>query len=102
MFWLWRKFEEAYAEAMQYISAFGFATGSKLFLEKRRGAGVVEYLVGLMVVIIIAVAVAIPVINDTISNANLSGTAGTILSYVPLMIVIGVFMMAVALIRGRL
>jgi len=68
---------------------------------KRRGAGVVDYLIGLMVVIIVAVAVVIPVINDTIKNANLSGTSGTILSYVPLMIIIGVFMMAVALIRGR-
>jgi len=102
MFWLWRKFEEAYAEAMQYVNTYGFAIGSKLFLEKRRGAGVVEYLIGLMVVIIIGVAVAIPVIQDTINSANLSGTAGTILSYVPLMIVIGIFMMAVALIRGRL
>lgn len=71
------------------------------FRKKRRGASVVDYLIGLMVVIIIGVAVAIPVIQDTINNAQVNGTAGTILGYIPLMIVIGIFMMAVGLIRSR-
>ncbi|MFA4641546.1 hypothetical protein [Pyrococcus kukulkanii] len=67
----------------------------------RRGAGVIDGLIGFMVVIIIAVAVALPIIKDTIEKSNMTGTEGTILSYVPLMIVIGIFMMAVGFLRGR-
>jgi len=67
---------------------------------RRRGAGIVEYLIGLMVVIILAVGVVIPAVNDTIKNASLTGTAGTILGYVPLMIVIGIFVMATRLTTG--
>ncbi len=68
---------------------------------RKRGASLVDNLLGFMVLIIIAVAVALPVINDTIKNANLTGTAGTILGYVPLMIVIGIFMLAVGWVRVR-
>ncbi len=69
--------------------------------KKRRGAGLIDNLLGFMVLIIIAVAVALPVIQNTINNANMTGTAGTILSYVPLMIVIGIFMLAVGWVRMR-
>ncbi len=68
---------------------------------RKRGASLIDNLLGFMVLIIIAVAVALPVITNTIHNSNLTGTAGTILSYVPLMIVIGIFMLAVSWVRVR-
>jgi len=67
---------------------------------RRRGAGVVEFLVGLMVTIIIAVGVVLPVTQDAIKNANITGTAGTILGYVPMMIVIGIFLLSTRLISA--
>jgi len=67
---------------------------------RRRGAGLVEYLIGLMVIIILAVGVVIPAVQDTINHANITGTAATILGYVPLMIVIGIFVLATRLTTG--
>ncbi len=67
---------------------------------RRRGAGVVEFLVGLMVTIIIAVGVVLPVTQNAIKNANITGTAGTILGYVPMMVVIGIFLLSTKLISA--
>jgi len=57
--------------------------------------GVVDYVLGLVVIIIIIAAVAIPVIQDTLANANITGTAATILSYTPLFLAILVFVLVV-------
>jgi len=51
--------------------------------------------IGLMVVIIIAVAAVIPVTQDLISNANLTGTTATIVGLLPLLIGIALILIVV-------
>ena len=45
--------------------------------------GMVGMIVGLIVAIIALVAVAIPVTNDVITDANLTGTTATIVEFIP-------------------
>jgi len=56
-------------------------------------------MIGAMIAVIIGVSVAIPVINETITDANLTGTTGTIIGYLPLILAIVILVAIVALIR---
>lgn len=49
----------------------------------RAKKGMVNMIVGLIVAIIALVAVAIPVTQDVITTANLTGTTATIVSFIP-------------------
>lgn len=52
-----------------------------------RGQGNLSSLfIGIMVAAIMGVAVVIPVVNDIIAQANLSGTVATIVTLIPLFI----------------
>ena len=51
--------------------------------------------VGIMIASIIGLSVAIPVINDAISNGNLTGTSATIANLLPLFVVL-LLLMALA------
>lgn len=54
-------------------------------LTKTRMKGqITKQFIGIMVVIIIGVAVVIPVINDVIVTANLTGTTATLVELLPL------------------
>lgn len=64
-----------------------------------RGGGVTNYVLGIVILIIVVAAVAIPVIQDTLATANITGTAGTILSYVPLFLALLIFVLVVKPIR---
>lgn len=57
--------------------------------------------IGLMVLVIIAVAVVIPVVQDTIDNSSLTGTSATLLSYAPLLLVVVVIIAIVGMIRMK-
>jgi len=59
----------------------GFLAGA------RRGQGnLTSLFIGIMVAAIMGVAVVIPVVQDIISDANLSGTVATIVELIPLFI----------------
>jgi len=63
--------------------------------------GITTLFIGLMVTVIIAVSVVIPVIQETIDNANLTGAAGTLLGIVPLLLVVAIVLLVVGLYRIR-
>ncbi len=60
-------------------------------------AQITKQFIGIMVVIIIGVAVVIPVINDVIATANLTGTTATLVELLPLFIAIALILVVVGL-----
>lgn len=48
------------------------------------GSNLVGLFMGLLIAAIVAISVFIPVVNDTISSANVSGNTATILELLPL------------------
>lgn len=66
---------------------------------KMRGQSLVDRSIGIMVATIVIGAVAVPVIQDVINESNLSGTAGMVLEYVPLGLVLSLFIAAISIIR---
>ena len=57
--------------------------------------------IGVMVLAIIIFSVAVPVVKESISCASLSGTESTIANLVPLFMILGVFMIIVAIFVTR-
>lgn len=57
---------------------------------------VTKNFIGLMVLIVIAVAVVIPVVNDVIESANLTGTVATIVGLLPLLIAVALILIIVS------
>lgn len=68
-------------------------------LGKKKGTSMVGALVGIMVVIIIAVAVVVPTVQDVIDNGNFTGTTGTLLDIVPLLIVVAIVLLVVGIMK---
>lgn len=64
-----------------------------------KGTSLVDRGIGIMVATIVIGAVAVPVIQDVIEATNLSGTAGMVLGYVPLGLVLSLFIAAISIIR---
>lgn len=48
------------------------------------GGGLISTIIGITVAVIVIVAVAIPVTDDVITDANLTGTTATIVELIPL------------------
>ena len=67
--------------------------------QRRAGQSLVDSGIGIMVAVIVIGAVAIPVVQDVISNANMTGTAGQILEYTPLALALALFVAAISLVR---
>lgn len=65
----------------------------------KKGQSLVNSAVGIMVAVIVIGAVAIPVIQDTLDTANLTGTTDLIVGYVPLALGLGLFIAAISIIR---
>lgn len=61
----------------------------------------IDSFTGIMVAAVVGGAVAIPVIQDVLNTAGVNGTAGTVLSFVPLGIAVSLFLSSLAPIRGR-
>jgi len=59
----------------------------------------VSAFIGVMVVVIIAIGVAIPIVQETIDNSGITGQASTLLSYVPLLLIVVIVVAVVAMIR---
>lgn len=66
---------------------------------RRAGQSLVDSGIGIMVAVIVIGAVAIPVVQDVINSANLTGTAGQILEYTPLALALALFVAAISLVR---
>jgi len=69
-----------------------------MFSESKSGfkGQVTQNFIGLMVIIIIAVAVVIPVVQDIVDDANLSGTTATIVELMPLLIAVALILIIVS------
>lgn len=69
---------------------------------KRKGqTGLVAAFISILVATIVGVGVAIPVIQDTITNASLTGTTFTIVNLLPLMVGLTLFVAIAGLISLR-
>lgn len=64
-------------------------------MNKKGQAGLVGAFIGIMVAVIVGVGVAIPVIQETITNASLSGTTLTVVNLLPLLLAV-VLLVAIA------
>lgn len=69
------------------------------FDDGREAQSLVDQGIGVMVAVIVIGAVSIPVIQDVISQVNLTGTAGTVLDFVPLALALALFIAAISLVR---
>lgn len=70
-------------------------------MKKKGQSGFVGALIGLMIAIIVGVAAAIPVTQDVINDANLSGTTAVIVNLIPLMIGLVLFVAVASLVSSR-
>jgi len=68
-------------------------------LAQAMGGGIVGMMVGLLIAIIVDVAVVIPVTNDVISTANLSGTTKTIVEIIPVLVAVLPIIIVAAFLR---
>ena len=68
-----------------------------MLTKTRFKAQITKQFIGIMVVIIIGVAVVIPVVNDVIDSANLTGTTATLVGLLPLFIAIALILVVVGL-----
>jgi len=84
--------------AVQAARNLAHETASRATSE-RSGQSLVDSGIGLMVAVIVIGAVSIPVIQDVIEQVNLTGTAGTVLGYVPLALALALFVGAISLVR---
>ena len=73
----------------------------KMFKDKHGQGGLVAAFISILVAVIVGVGVAIPVIQDTITNAALTGTTLTIVNLIPLMIGLVLFVAVATLITVR-
>ena len=64
-------------------------------MKKYAQSGMVSFFIGILIAVIVAVGVTLPVVQQTIDNASVTGTAGTILTYVPVLLVL-VLLVAIA------
>ena len=64
-----------------------------------KGTSLVDRGIGIMVATIVIGAVAVPVVQDVIETTNLTGTADMVLGYVPLGLVLSLFIAAISIIR---
>lgn len=59
------------------------------FLPNKKGQGLIGGIIGVIVGLIMIVAVAIPVIQDTITNQAFTGTTKTITDLFPILLAVG-------------
>lgn len=71
-------------------------------MDRKAQGGLVAAFISILVAVIVGVGVAIPVVQDTITNASLTGTTYTIVNLLPLMIGLVLFVAVAGLISiGR-
>ena len=68
---------------------------------KAKKAQLVGGLIGVAIAVIIGVGVAIPIVQETITDSNLTGITKTVVTFIPVMLGVAIMMGAVALFSGR-
>lgn len=58
------------------------------------GGNLVGLMVGIAVAAIVGIGVAIPIVNDVIATANVSGITDTVLGFIPVMLALLIFVAA--------
>lgn len=53
--------------------------------------GLIRLVIGIAVAVIVAVGVAIPIVNDVIASANLTGLTALVVGFIPVMIAVLIF-----------
>ena len=67
-------------------------------MSRKGQTGLVAAFIGILVAVIVGVGVAIPVIQNTITNASLTGMTAVIVGYLPLMLGLVLFVAIAGLI----
>lgn len=71
--------------------------GDNMKLFKSRKGFTVGSIVAVVIGLIMILALAVPVAQDVITDANLTGTTGTVAGLVPLLLVVGVIILVASL-----
>jgi len=73
-----------------------------LFSDRRaQGSNLTGLIIGVAVAAIVGVGVGIPIINDVIASANLSGITATVVGFIPIMLGLLIFVAAASPIMNR-
>lgn len=81
-------------EKVADVKAAAFRGGSE-----REAQTLVDASIGVMIAAVVIGAVAIPVVQDAVDAANVTGTAGTILDFVIVGLALSLFVAAISLVR---
>lgn len=65
------------------------------------GGNLIRLVIGIAVAVIVTVGVAIPITNDVIASANLTGLTATVVGFIPVMLGVLIFVATVAPIMNR-
>ncbi|RDZ99790.1 hypothetical protein DEQ92_20810 [Haloferax sp. Atlit-6N] len=65
------------------------------------GGNLVSTVLGIAVAVIVGVGVAIPVVNDVLADANITGLTATIVGFIPVMLGVLIFVATVGPIMGQ-
>lgn len=82
------------ASGVARLKASAMSAGST-----REAQTLVDRGIGIMVAVVVIGAVGIPVVQDVIATANVTGTAGTILDFVVVGLALSLFVAAISLVR---
>ncbi|RLM83699.1 hypothetical protein D3D02_16995 [Halobellus sp. Atlit-38R] len=89
---------------MGYDVAANLAEGSDFAQADRAqmaGGNLVSTVLGIAVAVIVGVGVAIPVVNDVLADANITGLTATIVGFIPVMLGVLIFVATVGPIMGQ-
>ena len=70
-------------------------------LTSKRGQFSIGGIVAVVIGIIMIVALAVPVTQDVVASANLTGTTATIANFLPLLLIVGGVILVASLYSGR-
>lgn len=68
---------------------------------RAQGSNLVGLILGIVVAAIVAIGVGIPIINEVISSANLSGTTALVVGFIPVMLALMIFVATASPIMRR-
>jgi hypothetical protein len=98
--WFLSRVRLGYAAARQLLEEDGraFANANR---GQMAGGNLVSTVLGVAVATIVGVGVSIPVVNDVINSANLSGLTATIVGFIPVMLGVLIFVATVGPIMAQ-
>lgn len=69
--------------------------------DRGQTGNLVSLVIGIAVAVIVGVGVAIPITNDVLNSANVTGLTGTIIGFIPVMLGVLIFVATVGPIMSR-